>query len=186
MLPHMRGVRPRTRALGLYPAATKAVTISSMARPPTPPPSPDPITVCVVEDHDQLRGTLVRLLSDQGFDVLAAVGTIRDGERAISLQPPDVAVVDQQLPDGLGIDLCRRLSSTNPAVICLLYTAVATEQLAREARRRGGHRSDRQGNSSGRPAERHPQPRRGGLLRATSGAVRLDGWLGAPLGVVGS
>ena len=112
-----------------------------MASPSTPPPStrpaPQPITVCVIEDHDVLRGALVQVLSDEGFDVLAAVDTIRDGEQAISLQPPDVAVVDHQLPDGLGLDLCRNLSRTNPAVTFLLYTAVATDLLAQQARDAG-------------------------------------------------
>ena len=112
-----------------------------MDSPPTPspstspiaPPIDPPITVCVIEDHALLRDALVRLLSDEGFVVVAAVDTVRDGERAISVQPPDVAVVDQQLPDGLGLDLCRNLSRTNPDVTFLLYTAVASEQLAQQA-----------------------------------------------------
>ncbi len=105
--------------------------------PPSPPPASPPITVCVIEDHEQLRGALVQVLSDEGFEVLAAVDTIRDGARAISVRPPDVAVVDQQLPDGLGLDLCRHLSQTNPAVTYLLYTAVATEQLTQQAQDAG-------------------------------------------------
>ena len=54
--------------------------------------------VVIAEDLALLRDGLVRLLRDNDFDVVAAVG---DGEalvRAVVEEKPDIAVVDIRLP----------------------------------------------------------------------------------------
>ncbi len=90
-------------------------------------------TIVLVEDHDQLRTLLVRVLSGAGHRVVAAVDTAREGEQEVLAHRPDVAVIDNQLPDGLGVDLCRRLAQAAPDVFLLLHTGVATEALALQA-----------------------------------------------------
>jgi DNA-binding NarL/FixJ family response regulator len=100
-------------------------------------PSPPVVRVCLVEDHAGLRREIRQLLDDSGIDVVAAVGTIRDAKTSILALSPDVAVIDQQLPDGLGIDLIRALAQSAPQVTLLLYTAGVTEAMTRQALRAG-------------------------------------------------
>jgi two-component system response regulator DevR len=95
------------------------------------------VTVCLVEDHARLREELCDLLSESGVQVVAAVGTVRDGEAAITEHLPDVAVIDNRLPDGRGIDLIRTLAWAAPRVTLLLHTTTATEGDAREAMQAG-------------------------------------------------
>jgi DNA-binding NarL/FixJ family response regulator len=52
----------------------------------------------IAEDLALLRDGLTRLLRDNGFDVVAAV---RDGDalvHAVTLEQPDIAIVDIRLP----------------------------------------------------------------------------------------
>lgn len=100
---------------------------------PTDQPSDAAVTVCLVEDHVELRNQLCRLITKAGMNVLAAVGTLREGEVAITDHLPDVAVIDNRLPDGRGIDLCRTLSRTTPEVTLLLHTGIVTDALTLEA-----------------------------------------------------
>jgi CheY-like chemotaxis protein len=91
------------------------------------------VTICVVEDNKSLRDQLVELLTDSDVQVLAAVGTVKDGEKVITAYRPDVAIIDYNLPDGTGVDLIRTLSETVPQVTLLLYSASVTEDDARLA-----------------------------------------------------
>jgi DNA-binding NarL/FixJ family response regulator len=100
-------------------------------------PSAAAVTVCLVEDHAQVRRQLCDLLTGAGMDVVAAVGTFREGKVAITDHLPDVAVIDNRLPDGSGIDLCRTLSHSTPQVTLLLHTGTLTSQVALEALQAG-------------------------------------------------
>jgi DNA-binding NarL/FixJ family response regulator len=73
------------------------------------------VRVVVAEDSAVLREGLVRLLTDRGFDVTAAVADAEALRDAVEADPPDVAVVDIRMPpthtdEGLraAIDLRRR------------------------------------------------------------------------------
>ena len=96
-------------------------------------PVPLGVTVCVVEDHADVRRHLCELLTGAGVEVLAAVGTVSEGEAAVNFHLPDVAVIDNKLPDGRGIDLCRSLALSTPQVALLLHTSMVTDEEAREA-----------------------------------------------------
>jgi DNA-binding NarL/FixJ family response regulator len=94
---------------------------------------PATVTACLIEDHANLREQLHELLLSVGIDVLAAVGTVRDGEAAIHHHVPDFAIIDNHLPDGRGIDLIRRLAETEPQMTLLLYTTALTEDQRKDA-----------------------------------------------------
>jgi DNA-binding NarL/FixJ family response regulator len=91
------------------------------------------VTVCLVEDYPPLRDLLCDLLVESGAYVLSAVGTVRAGEESISYHRPDVAVIDNRLPDGRGVDLIRTLAHTAPGSVLLLHSGTATNEDAREA-----------------------------------------------------
>jgi DNA-binding NarL/FixJ family response regulator len=93
---------------------------------PTDPTRPAPLTVVLVEDHDLVREQLAGLLGQAGIDVLATAATIQDGYETVLAHRPDVAVLDNQLPDGLGVDLCRRLTSQVPDLSVVMHSGAMT------------------------------------------------------------
>ncbi|MDQ0378919.1 response regulator transcription factor [Amycolatopsis thermophila] len=56
--------------------------------------------VVIAEDLLLLRDGLVRMLTDTGHDVVAAVASAPELERAVADQRPDVSIVDVRLPPG--------------------------------------------------------------------------------------
>jgi two-component system response regulator DevR len=87
------------------------------------PPSARPRAV-IVDDHAVVRDWLVQRLEAAGFDVCASSATLEEGLAAILTERPDLAVVDNRLPDRRGIELCRRVSSAAPEVALILHTGM--------------------------------------------------------------
>src|SRR6188472_3963427 len=76
-------------------------------------------TVLIVDDHPSFRASARAMLESEGFDV---VGEAEDGASAIdavAALAPDVLVLDVQLPDMTGFDVCDvlQLSATVPDII---------------------------------------------------------------------
>jgi DNA-binding NarL/FixJ family response regulator len=90
----------------------------------TPPDVPGLARLCLVDDHALLREQLTLLLHHAGYEVVAAVGTCEEGYHAITNLAPDAAVIDHQLPDGWGVDLCRRVAVDTPAVRLVIHTGM--------------------------------------------------------------
>ena len=76
----------------------------------------------VVEDDAMIRRSLQQALHAQGYLVtLAADGA--SARRAFARSVPDLVVLDLGLPDMDGVDLCRELRTSAPAVSILVLTA---------------------------------------------------------------
>lgn len=90
----------------------------------------DRTRVLVVDDHEMVAESLVRVLSeDPSIDVVAAVGTKEEAVEAVPRLAVDVAVVDYNLPDGDGIGLASELRQMAPDVAVLLLTGMANERV---------------------------------------------------------
>jgi DNA-binding response OmpR family regulator len=76
----------------------------------------------LVEDDDLVRDAMTRLLVREGYLVLtAATGHDAMGLLRTPLLPINVVVLDVNLPDVSGIDLCARLREFHPnlpVVVC--------------------------------------------------------------------
>ncbi len=70
--------------------------------------------VLVVEDEADYREIVCEFLSGAGYDVVA-VGDVASARAAILAQPPDIAVLDLQLPDGTGFDVAADLALSGAA-----------------------------------------------------------------------
>jgi DNA-binding NarL/FixJ family response regulator len=68
-------------------------------------------TVLIVDDHPSFRASARAMLESEGFDV---VGELADGasvvEAVLALEP-DVVLLDVQLPDMTGFDVCAELET---------------------------------------------------------------------------
>ncbi|QIM51796.1 sigma-54-dependent transcriptional regulator [Hydrogenophaga crocea] len=91
--------------------------------------------VLIVDDDTDAATTLRELVRTDRFSV-AVAHTLRDARRQIALQPPDLVLLDLQLPDGNGLDLFgdRQLVSDSEIV---LVTGHASLDTSIEAMRRG-------------------------------------------------
>ena len=81
--------------------------------------------VLVCDDEPQILRALKVLLRDAGYDIDTAATAEEALDRA-ALRPPDAAIIDLVLPDGSGIDVCRRLRDWSEMPIIVL-SAVGDE-----------------------------------------------------------
>lgn len=86
------------------------------------------IRVFLLDDHEIVRRGLRELLD--GEDDLLVVGEAGTEAEALSRIPPtkpDVAILDVQLPDGDGIEVCRTVRSRHENIACLMLTSFADD-----------------------------------------------------------
>jgi DNA-binding NtrC family response regulator len=98
---------------------------------PKPRPPLDP-HVLVVEDEPRMRELLQRVLTGWGFDA-AVARSAEEASKLAEAKPPDVVVLDLNLPGEGGIDWFRRLRETHPKVQGIVLTGFASIEAAKEA-----------------------------------------------------
>jgi two-component system, OmpR family, KDP operon response regulator KdpE len=81
--------------------------------------------VLVCDDEHQILRALRVILRDAGFEV-ATAGTAHEALDAVSVRPPDAAILDLVLPDGNGVDVCRSIREWSEMPIIVL-SAVGEE-----------------------------------------------------------
>ncbi|MBA8827536.1 DNA-binding NarL/FixJ family response regulator [Saccharopolyspora lacisalsi] len=87
------------------------------------------VRVVLVDDHEVVRRGLRDLLdTEDDVEVVAEAGGVDEALVRTRATEPDVAVVDMRLPDGDGLDLCRRLRELPAGPHCLVLTAFDDEQ----------------------------------------------------------
>lgn len=84
-------------------------------------PSLDGLAVLVVEDHPQGQKEIVSSLKSMGADV-EACSFYQEALDLIKRRPFDVAVIDQGLPDGTGLELMKEIGQIRPFAGLVMYT----------------------------------------------------------------
>ncbi len=92
--------------------------------------------ILIVDDEASVRLGLRRFLEKLGYEVLEAEGCA-EAEEVCAAVPPDVAILDQRLPDGDGVELLARLKDACPGLGVIMLTAYGTIDLAVRAIREG-------------------------------------------------
>jgi len=108
----------------------------SSAKPPLEGSTVRRIRVLIVDDEPDVRLGLRRFLMAKGYEVDEA-GDCREAEAAFAASPPDAAIVDQQLPDGSGVDLLPRLRALHPGASLIVLTGYGSIELAVRAIKEG-------------------------------------------------
>ena len=89
-------------------------------------PSSAPLAVILVDDENLIRSALATMLAlEEDLDVRGEASTVAEGVELARSEQPDVAVVDLQLPDGDGLELCARIAEVSPDTRCLILTSHA-------------------------------------------------------------
>ncbi len=94
------------------------------------------ITILVVDDDAQIRHMFTKLLTENGYCVMPA-GTAKEATELTRVNPPDIALLDYELPDLSGIELISQLREISPSILCLIITGYGTIERAVEAMQSG-------------------------------------------------
>jgi DNA-binding NarL/FixJ family response regulator len=96
------------------------------------------ISVSIVEDNRETRESLVALIArDPKLRFVASYATGEAALRGIEAQPPDVALVDINLPGMSGIDCVSRLKAKRSQVQILMLTTYEDRELIFNSLRAG-------------------------------------------------
>jgi DNA-binding NtrC family response regulator len=92
--------------------------------------------VLIVEDEEGVRFGIRNFLACHGFEVEEAA-TCHDAKERVRAAPPDVAVLDYQLPDGNALHLLACFKEIDPELPVAILTAHASVDLAVRAIKEG-------------------------------------------------
>ena len=87
------------------------------------------IRVFLLDDHELVRRGIRDLLDEEDdLEVVGEAGTAEEAVGRIPATTPDVAVLDVQLPDGDGVEVCREVRSKHPEIACIMLTSFADDE----------------------------------------------------------
>jgi two-component system, cell cycle sensor histidine kinase and response regulator CckA len=115
-------------ALGVKPAEATATSL----------PDIDVIRILIVDDDPQARALIEMALADARFRaVLDVAGNVKSGLHRIRAGEHDLYLIDQQLPDGTGVDLITDARASGVHKPFILLTGHGSLALDEEASRAG-------------------------------------------------
>jgi DNA-binding NtrC family response regulator len=79
-------------------------------------------TILIIDDEEQLRKLLSRIIRLEGFTVVEA-GSFAAAKKMLLKETPDVILCDVKLPDGNGVDMIREIKAQAPIAEIILLTA---------------------------------------------------------------
>lgn len=87
------------------------------------------VTVFLVDDHAVIRSGLRALLDATGrITVVGEAGSAAEALPRVAATQPTVVVIDVQLPDGPGYELCAAIRAAHPEIACLMLTSFADDE----------------------------------------------------------
>ncbi|MBC7949398.1 MAG: sigma-54-dependent Fis family transcriptional regulator [Chitinophagaceae bacterium] len=81
-----------------------------------------PGNILIIDDEEQLRKLLTRIISLEGFSVFETA-TLKSAIAILTQRPIDVVLCDVRLPDGNGVEFIKFLKKTQPQLEVILLTA---------------------------------------------------------------
>jgi len=82
-----------------------------------------PIAVSIVEDNEQLRATLARVLNRaEGFRCVSHYGDAESALQGLPKDNPDVVLMDINLPGMNGVECVRQLKQLAPRILAVMLT----------------------------------------------------------------
>ncbi len=89
----------------------------------------DAIRILIVDDHAVVRIGLKTVLANaSGFRVVGEAGTVAESIALAAQARPDVVLMDVRLPDGSGVEACRRIKADNAEIRVVMLTSYQDEE----------------------------------------------------------
>jgi two-component system, NarL family, response regulator LiaR len=90
---------------------------------------PEPITVCLVDDHAVVRqGVQAFLAAQPDIIVIGEAGTGAEAVHLVTAYTPMVALVDLVMPDMDGVEITRRIKQISPNTQVIVLTSFLTDE----------------------------------------------------------
>ena len=86
------------------------------------------VRVFVLDDHDIVRRGLLDLLTKRDIMIVGDAGSAVEATRRILDLRPHVMVLDVQLQDGSGVQVCRDVRSADPSIRGVLLTSAGDQE----------------------------------------------------------
>jgi DNA-binding NarL/FixJ family response regulator len=83
--------------------------------------------VYLLDDHELIRRGLRHLIESDGLSIAGESGTAREAVRQIPALRPELVILDDDLPDGSGANVCRAIVAADPGIRCVLMTGDSDE-----------------------------------------------------------
>lgn len=99
-------------------------------------PNRGPVTILVVDDEDQVRSTLVRFLSQQGYEATSAA-TAEEARAILQRRKIACVLLDVRMPDVSGVDLVPEVLEFEPHAAILMLSGVNDASVAAQSMQRG-------------------------------------------------
>lgn len=80
--------------------------------------------ILFIDDHEDASEMMKLILSNEDYEVVTAVTIVEALEQATESEF-DLYVLDRNLPDGSGLELCQKLTQLTPNVPCIFYSGDA-------------------------------------------------------------
>jgi two-component system response regulator DevR len=99
-----------------------------------------PVRVALVDDSELVRLGLRSLLGLQPtvIQVVAEAASVAEAVAVVPASRPNVVLMDMRLPDGNGVQACRRLREIEPELRVLFLTSAISDELVADSIRAGG------------------------------------------------
>jgi NarL family two-component system response regulator LiaR len=98
-----------------------------------------PPEVLLVDDNAEDRGTLARLLEDEGIEIVGEAGDGAEGVAMARSLEPDVVLMDLRMPLMDGFQATREIRKAQPLVQVLILTVYDDPSLDRSAAEAGAY-----------------------------------------------
>ncbi|MBL9214653.1 MAG: response regulator transcription factor [Opitutaceae bacterium] len=108
-------------------------------------PNPKTITILIVDDSELVRTGLKTLLeahartADCLLRVVGEANTAGSAVTEAARLKPDVVLLDIRLPDGSGLEACRKILASDSDIKVLILTSVIDDSLVYDAMSSGAH-----------------------------------------------
>ena len=98
------------------------------------------ISVSIVEDLIEVKEALHRLIDQsENFGFVEGFTNAEQAEKRIPLQPPDIVIMDINLPGMSGIECIRRIKEKCPDTQFMMFTIYEDDEKVFEALKAGAH-----------------------------------------------
>lgn len=98
----------------------------------------DRISLVIIEDEDAIREGISLFLNRKSlFNVLGSYGNGKDALKELPRLQPQIALVDLALPDLTGMEVIQKIKEMDPAIQCLVFSSMESEDWVFEALKRG-------------------------------------------------